>query len=414
MKSEKIFKLFLFAGLIALTSSGCSTVGGLVSGDEPLSEDVKNITYPANEFGVNLFKELIDESPEENIFISPVSISIALSMLYNGSEGESKAEMAEVLKLQDLDMQELNNSSKSFISLMNNKKNAEVNIANSLWSRDSFGLSQDFRQTLQDFYFAEAGSLDFSKESSAEKINDWVKDKTKGKIDKIIDKRVSESTVLFLINAIYFKGQWEDEFDKDSTEKDEFKGVNLSEQVDFMQRFGDYKYLERGGDKVIKIPYRDRDMYMLVVLPERSPSDFLKDKTFEDIGLLAGETIEREGRIKLPRFTVEYDKTLNDTLKAMGIESIFVPGNDLDSIMDNPEATAENLFISQVKHKSFIEVNEKGTEAAAVTSIQGELTSASPDTEPFSMIVDRPFLYMIMDESTESALFMGVVNQLED
>ncbi|MCX5934283.1 MAG: serpin family protein [Pseudanabaena sp. LacPavin_0818_WC45_MAG_42_6] len=359
-------------------------------------------------FGFNLFDRLAKQDPNKNIFISPSSVAIALSMTYNGASGETQEAIAKALELQNIKIDEINDYNRNIQELLaNGDTNVELNIANSLWARKDIALEQTFLNKVKEFYQAEISNLDFKDSKAANTINAWVKKNTKDKIDKIVD-RIEPDSMLFLINAVYFKGKWEAPFEKSLTKPQPFTLADGTKiQHPAMSRSGEYRYYDAPTFQAISLPYGTGRFSMEIFLPKAKSNllEFQKQLTTKNWQEWSTKFTRKEGLIQLPRFKVEYETSLKSALQNMGMAIAF----------DSDKADFRNLstvkaFIGEVKHKTFVEVNEEGTEAAAATSIEMKVTSASPSEEtPFQMIVDRPFFFTISDRQTGTIIFMGAI-----
>ncbi len=352
-------------------------------------------------FGLKLFSEILKQDSSKNIFISPASVALALAMTYNGASGETKQAMAKTLELQEINPPELNGNTAMLAAIEDNDSQVELTIANSLWVRQEYPIKQDFLQR-QKFYKAKVTNLDFSDRNAPTVINNWVGQSTDGKINQII-ANINPTDVLFLINAIYFKGNWTTQFDKNQTADYPFYLAAGNRKHPMMSQKGEYRYYETEKLQAVSLPYGNGKLSLYIFLPNQNTSlaDFYKDLNPENWEKWMTLFRNREGLIRLPRFRMESDLTLNDTLKALGMEVAFGDEANFSGIGDN-------LLISEVKHKTFVEVNEEGTEAAAATSVAIAVTAA-PAQEPFSMIVDRPFFCAIRDNQTGTVLFMGSI-----
>lgn len=361
----------------------------------------------SNKFGFKLFSEILKkDSSETNIFVSPSSVAIALAMTYNGASGSTQQAMAKTLELQGINLQDINSSYAALKSQLENPEaNVQLTIANSLWADKDASFRSDFLQRVQDFYKAKVTALNFQNAEASNTINNWVQENTRGKINRIVD-RVDPSVVLFLINAIYFKGQWSNKFDKTKTAAYPFYlNSGKQKQQQMMSQNGDYLYYENDKFQAVSLPYgKDGKISFYIFLPKQSSNlkAFHQNLNFENWETWTNQFRNREGFIRLPRFKTDYEVTLNDALKALGMEEAF-------SSKANFSGIGKNLAISQVKHKTFVEVNEEGTEAAAATSVEMSRASFSEKPEPFQMIVDRPFFCAIRDHQTGSVLFMGSI-----
>ena len=360
-------------------------------------------------FGFKLYSEVSSRDGGKNVFISPSSVGLCLAMAYNGAEGETRQAMARALELQGMSLEEVNRAYAELkAALESPDPKVQLQIANSLWARKGIKLNAEFVSRNKQFYDAQVTELDFDSPDSAATINQWVNDKTKGKIDKIIDS-IDRDTILFLINAIYFKGKWANEFAKESTKEDAFNLEGGSQKrVPMMSQSGNYRYYEGKNFQAVSLPYGGGRVSMYVFLPQKGTrlSEFQKSLTAANWATWMNEFRDSDGDVVLPRFKIEYEVTLNDALKALGMETAFDAARANFSGMT---ATGQKAYISKVKHKTFVEVNEEGTEAAAVTSTEMRATSAMRPRQRFRMVVDRPFFCAIRDNTTGTMLFMGAI-----
>ncbi|QJB27219.1 serpin family protein [Limnospira fusiformis] len=360
-------------------------------------------------FAFKLFDHVYQHQSQENIFISPASITNALAMTYNGAAGTTQEAIAETLQVQGISLAELNQANldlNNSISAIN--QDVQINIANSLWLHESAFFLPDFLERVNQFYQAQLTAVDFSSPDTPSQINDWVKQETNGKIAQIV-QTIPNQTILYLINAIYFKGIWSEKFEEQLTESQPFTLIDGSQKIHpLMFKFGNYLYLENSDFQGISIPYGDDARFSLYVfLPRENVSI---DRFYTRLNATQWEEWinqmrSRPGSLRLPRFKLEYEVGLNDSLKSMGMDIAFHPNQaDFSNMtLDN------NVRISEVKHKTFVEVNEEGTEAAAVTSVTVLSESTPSITEPFSMVVNRPFFVAIRDNQTRTIWFMGSI-----
>lgn len=358
-------------------------------------------------FGFKLYSEILKQNNGKNVFVSPSSVAIALAMTYNGASGETKTAMAKTLELQGLNLDEINQGHEDLKALLGQADpNVQVSIANSIWARQDISFDPNFIQRNQKFYDAKVTALDFAASATVQTMNNWVKENTRGKIDKIVD-RINPDQVMFLMNAVYFKGKWTNEFDKNQTQERPFYlGDRTQKQQPFMKQQGKYSYYETDKFQAISLPYGNERMSLYVFLPKSNSnlSQFEQTLTAENWQTWMDQFSKRSGSIQLPRFKMSYDTDLKDALSALGMRVAFNP-----SQANFSNLSRDRLSISDVKHKTFVEVNEEGTEAAATTSVGIALTSAPMPTEPFNMIVDRPFFCAIRDNQSGEILFMGSI-----
>ena len=400
------FKFLICVSTVPLCLLGCS------HGDSPTDvfDDslnfINNPSYSSvasanTTFGFKLLRDLQKRQPDSNIMISPLSISIALTMTYNGAVGETQRAMADVLEIESLGIDTLNRSN---AALRNNLEKTdpkvEIAIANSIWSRQSVDFNPAFLDQNREFFEAEVRSLNFNDPQTPTIINSWIDTNTNGKINQIV-QRIDPATLIFLINAIYFKGSWQKEFDKSETRDGTFYlSDGGQKRVKMMYRKGAYPHFRGENFEAARLRYGEGRVSMYIFLPNRDSNlnNVIDQLNTENWSHWLSQFQDRANNSEmiLPRFKLEYEVKLNDTLTALGMGIAFGAGADFSGM-------GTHLFISEVRHKTIIEVNEEGTEAAAVTVVVG-VESAPPI---FS--VDRPFLFVIHDERTRTTLFLGIV-----
>ena len=368
-------------------------------------------TAASSKFSFKLYDQILKQRKTKNTFVSPTSIMLALAMTYNGADGTTREGMARALELEGMSLEEVNRAFADLKSVLApTDPKIQLKIANSLWARNGFTMKPAFIERNKQFYGAEVASLNFADPAATDTINSWVKKNTEGKIEKILDS-IGSDDVLFLINAIYFKGQWQYEFDKKKTKPDVFKLTGGEQkELPMMSRSGSYFYYKGKNFQSVALPYGKGSVAMYVFLPDEQTSldQFEKDLTSENWEGWMQSFRMVPGEVTLPRFKVEWESRLNDALIALGMAEAFSNSANFSQIA---ELKGANLFISEVKHKSICEVNEEGTVAAAVTSVGMALASAPPP--PFSMKVDRPFFFAIRENQTGLLLFMGSVTNPE-
>ncbi len=413
----KNYKILVFTFLIIFTVSSCkkkSLKTELNPEKINLSNEAKQLVNADNKFGFDLFKSVVQsEEAGENIMLSPTSVALALAMTYNGAEEETKTAMEETLNLQGLSVDEINKSYQHLIdALITVDDKVTLNIANSIWYRNTFSVEQDFINTNQDYYDAEVTELDFGASSAKETINNWVADKTNDKITEIIDN-ISADAVMYLINAIYFKGIWHYEFNESDTEEQNFTfSDGTSEQVETMSLKADLNYSYNDLFKAVELPYGQGNYTMMLFVPkdENTVNDIVSELNVENWNNWLSDFEQTSSvNVFLPKFTFEYEKKMNELLSDLGMEIAF---NEYlaDFSKINPNA---QLYISKVKHKTFIEVNEEGTEAAAVTSVEISLTSTGGGETGLFIRFNKPFLFAIRETTTNAVIFLGKVENPE-
>jgi serine protease inhibitor len=360
-------------------------------------------------FAFDLMGRVMQAQPGANVFISPFSVSSVLQMVENGAAGATKTEMQQALKTSGLSAASLNAAFRGLNQQFTARKDVTLNLANGLWFQAGFHLKPAFADDNRKFFQAELSGVDFGDPQSARTINDWADQQTRGKIKEVVQFPFDPLTRLILANAIYFKGKWDTPFKKSATRPHPFHLANgESKRTPMMAQDGDFAYQENPDFQAVKLPYAG-GLQMELYLPgtNSTPKMFLAgtagSQKWRD-NIQAGFR-RREGSVTLPKFKIEYEIRLNEPLEALGMTSAFDRNADFSGIANEP------LFISAVKQKSFVDVNEEGTEAAAVTSVTMEaLSIRMPPPDRFTMVLDRPFFFVISDVSTGSILFMGVVN----
>ncbi|PLX33658.1 MAG: hypothetical protein C0600_00035 [Ignavibacteria bacterium] len=402
----KYLSVVLLAVLLLTACSDDSTGPDTPVPLRSLTEGEHEVLKANNDFAFSLFESTVATAPEKNVFLSPLSVSMALGMTLNGAVGETRTAMEETMALHGLTSAEINGAWKGLSDLlMQADPRVILTIANSIWSREGFSVEQSFIDTNREFFDAEVQSLDFNDPQAAATINAWVNAKTNGLIPDIIDPPIPPEMMMYLINAVYFKGSWTTQFDPSKTLDDEFTALGGTKQpIKMMQRKGDIRYFANTMMQVVDLPYGWDRFSMAVVLPRPGVSltEAAAELTsrWEDLDEQLGEI---EMTVQLPRFTLEYEVEFSDILSALGMEIAFDPSRaDFAGINANG-----GLFISEVRHKTFVEVNEEGTEAAAVTSVGVGTTSV-----PEHMRVDRPFLFVIHERHSGAILFIGQVTDL--
>ena len=387
--------------LMSMFVVACASSDHSESNEEPVNIKV------SEKFATNFFK-LAAKKPDSNIVVSPYSVSTALSMAYNGAGSKTKTEMQNVLDYTGLSDEAVNQQNSSlYKSLMQVNPSSELTVANAMFANKNFEFVKAFMDSNQKYYGAKLETLDFADLSTVNKINNWVKDNTKSKIPSILDK-VATDAVLYLVNAVYFKGVWLDEFKKDETQPVDFKLSNGSKKtVEMMNRSAKMSYFAGNNFQAVMLPYKDKRLQMCIFLPDKKSNitAFINSLTSESWSEWREQFRKEEGHLGLPRFKVEYKTELSEVLKAAGMPCAFE-----DNCADFKKMIEQNAMISRVLHKTYLEVNEKGTEAAAATAIEMSVTSAPMNPKPpFEMICDRPFVVAIRDEKTNAILFVGAI-----
>lgn len=372
------------------------------------SSDIKKLTDGNSQFAFELYHQLRKGKETQNIFFSPYSISTALAMAQLGARGNTAKEMADVLHF-SLPTEQLHTSLEWLQKDLNNrgfKGTHEISVANRLWGQKGYPFLQEFLDAQSKHYNAPLEELDFGNTEEARKtINTWVEQKTKDRIKELLKPgSISPDTRLVLTNAIYFKGLWEKPFDSKDTSKKTFTLADGSQhEVDMMRKTDDVLYTEQEGWKLVSLAFKNKDISMVLMLPKDTTA--LKDMgttlNVEKLNKWIGSMTERSVPIYLPKFKLTTDSiSLSESLQALGMKDAFLNA-DFSGITDK-----EQLGISDVLHKAFIEVNEEGSEAAAATAVVVK-NGYDPNAPVFN--ANRPFILMIRDNTTGNIMFMGQI-----
>ena len=388
-------------------------------GDGPTTPDIttlprslttgeQQLVAANNRFAFSLFREIARAEPvDKNVFVSPVSVAMALGMTVNGAQGATRDSMLRALELSGVPMDEVNRGYRGTIDLLRGlDPGVEFTLANSIWARTGYAFGEPFLGDARTYFDAAVRVLDFGAPTAAQTINDWVSDQTRGKIPEIVDSPIPDSVIMYLINAIYFRGSWTQRFDPALTRDAPFylrAGGSVSARMMTHADPAPARYAYDAGTVIVDLPYGGRAWSMTIVLP---PTAGAIDS------LVAGLTRERwDGwmealdttgvLVTMPKFTLRYDLEMKDVLTALGMGIAFTGRADFTRLLP-----ADGAFISRVKHKTFLDVYEEGTEAAAVTMVEMGVTSAGPPSPP-RVVVDRPFLVAIRERLTGTVLFLG-------
>jgi serpin B len=372
------------------------------------SADVLTVAEDNNRFALDLYARL-RAGQSDNLFFSPGSLSTALAMTYAGARGQTAEQMAKVLHF-GLPQEKLHpafGDLRRYLGVEGQESGYRLSLANRLWGQEGFHFLPGFLAVTREHYGAELAQVDFARrtEPARQRINAWVEEQTQGKIRDLIPPGVLDSmTRLVLTNAIYFKGVWTEPFKKEATQQAPFR-ISTTQQADvpLMYQQDDFRYSAGEGLKVLELPYGKGDLAMLVLLPDEIEGlSALEAKLNTDnLSRWQSGLREQEVRVYLPRFTLTSQFQLADVLKAMGMTRVFTPGEvDLSGM-----SSEEELFVSAVIHKAFVDVNEEGTEAAAATGVG--VKTAAAILEPAVFRADHPFVFLIRDNRTGSILFLG-------
>jgi serpin B len=363
-----------------------------------------------NEFALNLYNHLA-RAGKRNLFFSPYSISSALAMTFAGTRGSTEQEMADVLRF-PAEQDDLHSVfARLNATIFGGKKpDYTIKIANRLCGQQGYQLRAEFLKLLRTSYGADFEQLDFGgqPEIASQKINQWVEEQTAGKITNlIVPEALSELTRLLLVNAVYFKGNWSEKFDEAATKEDFFRlGLLNKVKVQMMHQQASFSYAEADGVQVIELPYGDRDLSMVVLLPQHvgELAKLESALSASNVNKWLTAFFPQSVDVYLPKFRLSEQFVLAAVLKSMGMASAF---SDMDADFSGITDQQPGLCISEVIHKAFVEVNEEGTEAAAATAVLAGYVSVPPPVPVFR--ADHPFVFMIQHNESGSILFMGRV-----
>ncbi|MCU0472182.1 MAG: serpin family protein [Bacteroidales bacterium] len=411
MKNNILKTVLVFSITIPLLFIKCSKDPDDNLPKEPVPIDLNATqTYlveSGNSFAFDIFRKVVENADNsENIIISPLSISYALSMTLNGANGATREAMLEALRLNNITPEEINSSYQDLTdALLTVDKRVLMSIANSVWTENDFQVKNSFIDILANYYDAESRGFDINDVTAPDKINAWIEDKTNGLIKDMVEK-LNDNTVMLLINAIYFKGKWQSQFDQTRTVHQSFYKPDGTEiTVPMMKQQEDFKVYAGNGFLMGEFVYGQGNFVMDIILPDDQngiPS-LLPQVTDPAFKTWTNGLYKRELNLLMPRYKYGFKKQLKDILTDMGMGIAFTGGADFTNIAETPP-----LLINDVTHQAFIETNEEGTEAAAATVVEIGYTSMPP--EPLTFNLDHAFLYIIRETTTNSIIFIGRVS----
>lgn len=418
---NSMIKLNSFLLILAILFSGCEKSGEEFDAKDlpdPIKIELRSaeaeIVKTDQQFAFEFFKNVFDEEAEgedQSFMVSPFSLSMALAMTWNGAAGETKTVMQKTLKMENYEDDEINGYYKKLKeALLKTDPSTKLSIANSIFTNKFVTIKPDFIKTNSDYYNATVQPVDFTLPTTKDIINKWASDNTNGLIKKVIDETKADD-LMYLLNAIYFKGIWTTKFDAKNTSKKAFMTESGTKRVvDMMSQTAKFNYTEDETMQVVQLPYGNQAFSMLVLLPKSGKKQIdvvtaLQNKEYWRSKIAALRQFEVE--LSLPKYKTEYSKRLNDVLINMGMGLAFSDAANFSGMSDLPAK------IAFVKQDTYISTDESGTEAAAVTTVGMTFTSIGPTT-PQKVIfnADKPFLYVIQENSTGAILFMGSVKDI--
>jgi serpin B len=374
----------------------------------PLTAAEQQVSVSGNAFTFALLRQINAVQAGENVFISPLSASMALGMTMNGASGATFDAMRSTLGFDATELEDINRGYQGLIALLRElDPSTDIRIANSIWYRNGFPANTDFVSAMTGFFGARISPLDFSSSTAPATINDWVKTSTAGKIDKIVDQ-IGADVMMYLINAIYFKGSWRMAFDRSNTRDGTFRLADGTTQpIRMMSQSGNTLRIAYNPDfRSVDLLYGNSAFAMTILVPNgpADVNDLVAKLSTDKWNDWMTQFHEAKATLALPKFTLKYERELNDDLKALGMAIAF-DENDADFSRMSP--LGADLYISKVKQKTYVDVHEEGTEAAAVTSVEISVTSAPP-----AIVVDRPFVFAIRERLTGTILFIGKIMEI--
>jgi serine protease inhibitor len=358
----------------------------------------------SNAFGFDLLKEVTAETPDRTVFLSPFSASMALGMTLNGAAGPTWEAMRDALRFQGLEEDEINAAYRGLLELITGlDPTVQVAVANSVWYREGLPLLSSFRRRVEESFDAAVRGLDFGAPGAAATINDWVREATRGRIEEMVDDPIPGQVVAYLMNATWFKAGWTEPFNRELTRTAPFHLPDgTTRPVELMMRDDTLAHAGNGRWGAVDLPYGGGAFAMTVVVPRGRTTlpEVLAELDAPGWEALVGELRASRVMVSLPRFELEWEGSLNDALRAMGMGRAFDPGADFSRMVEGG-----GIWIDEVKQKSFVRVDEEGTEAAAVTSV------AMVSSMPPEVRADRPFLFVLRERLSGTILFMGAVQE---
>ena len=370
-----------------------------------LTDGERSVLSATKAFSFSLWRAINAAEKDSNVFVSPLSASFSLGMAMNGAANQTLDQMRSALQFGGASISDIDAGYKSLIGLLTSlDPTVTMTVANSIWYRKDFAFNQSFLDDGANYFGAAIKPLDFNDAAgSLSAINGWVNAQTNGKIPSIIDQ-IEPANVMFLINAIYFKGSWRTKFDANLTVTAPFHAPSGDQSARLMHREGKMSYTETSAFQAVDLPYGDSAFTMTVVLPKQGSTVESLASSLDASVLQAVTNNLRTAEVDLfmPKVKISFARGLIPDLKTLGMLAPFTDGADFTRM----STRGRELYISQVKHKAYVDINEEGTEAAAVTSTGISVTSAPMTT---TMRVDRPFMFVIRERLSGTVLFMGKV-----
>lgn len=406
--NNRIFSLPVAGFILMLFMTSCKSQITQKEEIEISATEIETLQASQNNFSFDLFNYVLaSDSEKANRLISPQSIFMDLAMVYNGAHGTTQSAMQKALRLEKINPERLNQSQAELLkNIPNLDDEVSFVMANAIWHRKDLLPRQDFLEVNTTYYDADIHAADFKDPQTVKDINNWVYEKTSGKIPTLIES-ISPGEVMFLLNAIYFKATWSNGFNPNSTQEMDFYASKGKVKTPFMMKDTNFNYLENETLQMIELPYGKGDFSMFVLLPSENLSinQLANDLNHNAFSNLLASMNSNSVKLYLPKWEISYSAdNLIDNLSKMGMTIAFEDRADFSRLF-----AKESTQISQIKHKAYIKVDEAGTEAAAATGI-GMVTTSMPMPSTIEMNVNRPFIYLITEKNSGVVLFMGTVD----
>ncbi len=411
-----VLSICCLSGLIALSKTYLSSIFSDVRGLQEVSPQMifpqptlqeKQLVDAQVEFGFKLFSTLTKNQNPQNIFISPTSIALTLSMLYNGATGTTQKEIAKGLSFHDISVDTLNRGNQMLQHDLNSHSSyGSLAITHSLWAREGFSFRYQFLKDSRSYYQAQITNLDFGSSEAQGIMNRWITEETQGEIQTIVDSTQADD-VLFLINTASFQGFWKTGFDRNLIKDKPFYITDKSVKISpFMSRKGIYNFLETSQLKAVEIPYdNDRfSLYLFLPKPDYNLSKMVEELTSKKLSKLLSKFRKTETLLELPRFRLDYEVDLTESLKSLGFSTMFDPTK-----AEFSELSSHPTYVNSLKHQTILVLDEQGIQPATPNNLVVETASVDTLVEESSFIADRPFFSIIRDNETGNILFMGMI-----
>lgn len=385
----------------------------VASSTTPVSEltfkEAESLSRAYNTFGINFLKNRFAAEVNKNIFISPISLEMAFSMAMMGASPDVQQEMVKTLGFRMENNETIKTLSQKYLAKVTAPdKDVTISIANSIWTQTTAKVNPEFLAVNKDAFQAHIESLNLTTIEGIAQVNNWVSEQTHGKISEVLTNPLRLDQIMALVNAVYFKGNWTAPFDKSKTKDQEFTaGDGAVSKTAFMEQSAEFQYLENPQFQAVQIPYGAEEKWrMYLFLPKSNMTALFNSLTLPNWQKWQAEFSSRQGTVFLPKFKLEYEADLSNIMNQLGMKLAFMEGDRFPRI-------APLVWIEKGIHKTYVDVNEEGTEAAAVTALIPKAGGGSEPEPPFIMNLNHPFLYAIVDVKTDVIVFMGVLQKPE-